>query len=138
MADVPHRQVDDKFYAYPNNKIVGIIDTPDDLQGVLAALKDAGIDLGDIETLCGQPGMERLDRSGKRHGLVAQLIRLAQFMGEEQTHLQRHEEELAAGHFLISVVVGKDESVKGRVRDLLHAHGGHYVHYYGAYAVQDL
>lgn len=57
MADVSHRQVNDKFYAYPNNKIVGIIDTPDDLQGVLVALKDAGIDLGDIETLCGQPSL---------------------------------------------------------------------------------
>lgn len=135
MADVPQRQVDDKFYAYPSNKIVGVIDTPDDLQAVLVELKDARIDLGDIETLCGQPGIERLDRSGKRHGLVAQLIRLAQFMGEEQTHLQRHEEELAAGHFLVSVVVGKDESVKGKVRDVLHAHGGHY---YGRYTVQDL
>ena len=28
MTDVPQRQVDDKFYAYPSNKIVGIIDTP--------------------------------------------------------------------------------------------------------------
>lgn len=36
------------------------------------------------------------------------------------------------------MVVGKDESVKGKVRDVLHAYGGHYVHYYGVYSVQDL
>lgn len=33
MADVPQRQVDEKFYAYPSSKIVGIIETPDNLQG---------------------------------------------------------------------------------------------------------
>lgn len=138
MTDVPRQQVDDKFYAYPSNKVVGVIDSPDDLQDALASLQDAGIKLEDVESLCGEPGIARLDRSGQRHGLVARLIRLAQFVGEEQTHLQRHEEELSKGHFLVSVVVGRDEAVKNKVRDLLHAHGGHYLHYYGRYAVQDL
>lgn len=110
MADVPQRQVDEKFYAYPRSKIVGIIETPDDLQGSQGRWDRAGRHRDAVWPA----GIEQLDRSGKRHGLVAQLIWLAQFMGEEQTHLQQHEEELAAEHFFVSMVVGNDESTKRR------------------------
>jgi hypothetical protein len=138
MSNVPNKQVDETFSAYPSNKVVGIIDRPAQLQAALTTLHAVGFDTDDVDMLCGQAGIERLDRTGKRHGMVAHLIRLVQFLGEEQTHLQQHEQALAAGHFLVAVTVGKDAAAKQRVRDVLRSHGGHDLHYYGQFTVEDL
>lgn len=136
MSDVPQAQTGSPFKAYPSDRVIGTIDSPDDLQAALATLQDADIEVERV--FSGQAGIERIDRSGKYHGPLARLVRFVQFMGEEQTHLQQHEAQLAAGHFLVSVVVGKDTALKDKVRDILHAHGGHYVHYYGSSTIQDL
>lgn len=136
MDEIPDRN-DDGFIRYPTNRIVGTIDSSEELQAAITSLLDAGIDKDGIEMLCGEAGAQRLDRTGKRHGLIAQLIRIVQYMGEEQMLLQHHEQELRAGHFLVSAPVS-DEGSKQQVRELLKSHGGHFIHYYGRLGIEDL
>lgn len=124
--------------SYPTDSVVGVIDGPEELQAALTALQDASFDMEKIETLCGEAGIDRLDRTGEGHGLAARLLRLVQYLGEEQTHLQQHEQELNAGHFLIVVPVGKGTSMKGQAKDILRSHGGHSLHNYGRFAIEDL
>lgn len=50
--------------AYPDNRVIGIIDRTEDLQAAVAALDQAGVSHDDVEVLCGPDGLARLDADG--------------------------------------------------------------------------
>jgi hypothetical protein len=122
---------------YPEDRVVGLIDGPQDIRAAVDALSEAGYAGEDVTVLCGPSGLERLDADGSRHGLLGRLIRLVQNYGLEREQLRHVEEELRRGHFAVSVRVPDDAS-KRRAADLLAEHGGHYLHYYGRWDIEQL
>ena len=118
------------------NHMVGVMDDPDQAQAALQALmSEEHLNEGDIELLSGEAGQDRLDFTGERHGLIGRLRRQVQKMTDEYEHARRYEDELLRGHYLLLVEVRHEQQAR-RVCHLLRAHGGHFIHYYGPYMVQ--
>jgi hypothetical protein len=52
---------DDNFLTYPANKIIGILNTRDDLRAALTDLNNSGCEKEQVQVLCGETGVDRLD-----------------------------------------------------------------------------
>lgn len=127
-----------EWKGFPENAIVGAVDDPDAVEGVLRDLEAAGFDDSGVRVFGGESGVQRIDPTGERHGFGGQLTRSLQaLMGIEQEHTRRHVEELDAGHFLVGVT-SDDEATTARVRDILAAHGGHFINYYSRWTARTL
>ncbi|HEX8911085.1 MAG TPA: hypothetical protein VF796_01915 [Humisphaera sp.] len=128
-----------EFLNYPTNKVVGVFADWPQAKAALAALSGDGFAGEQVGVLYGPEGARRLDASGERHGILAQISRFFQrFADMDDKHTQRHEQELAAGHVLVEVYVGDDESARGRVRDTLRQAGGYFINFYGKWYVENL
>ena len=122
---------------FPYNTVVGVIDDPESLERAVQGLTAAGFAEADVDVLCGEGGIERIDATGKRKGLLARIFRLVDALGSEREHTERHVDELGAGHFVV-VARTPDEAAKARARDALAAHGGHYINYYSRWTAEEL
>ena len=107
-------------------RVAAILDDADDTRTALDALERAGVDVSKVNLLTGQQGARVLDRTGRRHGWCARLLRLLQRGAYEGDALQAHEQALEDGRNVIYVPVqGNEESY--RVIEILRAAGGHYL-----------
>jgi len=128
-----------EFLNYPTNKVVGVFADWTQARAALDALAADGVAAEQVGVLHGPEGAARLDATGERHGILAQISRFFQrFADMDDKHTQRHEQELAAGHVLVEVYVGDDESARARTRDLLKQHGGYFINFYGKWYVENL
>jgi len=127
------------FISYPTDKVVGIIDDSDDAKAALRDLRAAGFTADDIEVLTGEEGAHRVDVTGEEHGPLARFVRSFQrVLGHyEPVHVRRHEQELLAGHFGIGVTA-KDPDTREKVRKILKSHKGHFINFYGKWAMEVL
>ena len=75
---------------YPRGKVLGIVDTRGQLDSVVASLKKAGFE--GIKALHGEDGVQLLERV---NGFF--------FSDLEERVLERHIQELQAGHFIVAV-----------------------------------
>lgn len=127
------------FIFYPTNKVVGIVDDPDDAAAALRDLRAAGFTAEEIEVLTGEEGAHRIDTTGEGHGPLARGVRaLQKLLGDyEPVHVRRHEQELLAGHYGIGVTA-RDQEARERVREILKAHNGHFINFYGVWALEVL
>jgi hypothetical protein len=126
----------EEFLRYPKRKVVGVIDSAAQLEGALTALADLGVSRQDIKVFSGDEGIRRIDPKGKYHGLLGRLTRIVQSLGEELAQMERYENELRAGHFL--VVISADPERREETARALRAHGGHFADYYGTLAIEHL
>lgn len=127
-----------EFLTYPTNKVLGIVDTAEDLHGAVTELNNAGFGKDQVQVLCGEKGAERLDTTGEHHGFFAKLYRMVENFGDmEPKHLREYQSELLGGHFLLAVDV-PEENDRTRVLDVFKAHGGHRVNFFGKWTVEGL
>lgn len=122
---------------FPWDTVVGVVDDPDALEAAILDLVQAGIEELSIHVLAGDEGARLIDAGGKRHGLLGRLFRKVHSLGAESEHTARHLEELGQGHFVV-IVPASDESTIERVRDVLAAHGGHFVNFYTRWTTRDV
>lgn len=96
---------------YPTNKVVGIIDDPNDVKAALLDLKAAGVSADEIEVQTGEEGAHRIDVTGEDHGPLARFVRTVQkVLGHyEPVHVRRREQEFLGGHYGIGVTAKKPE-----------------------------
>ena len=139
MASEKQRQQNSDFIPYPTNKVVGIIDDVGDAQAALRGLKTAGFAAAQIRVLTGEEGAHRIDVKGDEHGRLAQIVRSTQkLLGDDEIQdAARYEQELFAGHFGIGVVV-HDEEDRDKVRQILKAHHGHFINFYGRWTMENM
>jgi hypothetical protein len=88
-----------------------------------------GFDRDGIYVLCGPKGAERLDVSGRHHGLRGRVYRLLEWLSDEKGGLFRARDHLAAGGLVLSVPA--DESQKATAARILGGHGGHGMAHFG-------
>jgi hypothetical protein len=79
----------------PTGKVLGIVDTRDEFEGLARALNNAGFDK--IEALCGEEGVSLLERVDNFF-----------FSDMEDRVLKRHLDELKAGHIIITIQAPAD------------------------------
>lgn len=137
MANVDPNSTNEDLLVYPTNKVVGIIDNSAKTEAAIDALAKAGFDTDEIEVFCGQKGANIVDSGGEEHGVLAKILRTIQTFGTDYEHAKRHEEELQAGHFMITVPVDEDED-KQEAADILKANGGYFINYYGALTIEEI
>jgi hypothetical protein len=127
----------DDFLRYPTNKLLGVVNTTEELQTTIAELNAAGFCEKEIDVLCGKEGAERLDVSGRHHGLLARLYRFIGTLGDESKNLEEYEQELASGHFLLALHAA-DEDKRTRALEIIKSHGGHAVTFFGRWTAERL
>lgn len=125
--DVP--EPPDDVLGYPANRVIAVMDDPDEVAAAVEELSESGFPREELFVLCGRGGAERLDPSGRHHGLVGRLYRFAQHLGEEHEQWERYAEHMEAGGLMIVVPAG-DEN-KRVAAGILGNHGGHEMVHYG-------
>lgn len=111
------------------NSVIALLDEPDQAEAALQDLVAQGFDRDSIYVLCGPKGAERLDVSGRDHGLRGRVYRLLEWMGDEKEGLFRARDHLAAGGLVVSV--SADEDQKPTAARILGGHGGHDMAHFG-------
>jgi hypothetical protein len=111
------------------NSVIAFLDEPDQAEAAVRDLVAQGFDGGGIWVLCGPKGAERLDVSGRHHGLRGRVYRLLEWLGDEKGGLLRARDHLVAGGLVISVPA--DEGQRSTAARILGSHGGHDMAHFG-------
>jgi hypothetical protein len=123
------------FLTYPTNKLIGVIADAPHAKAALEALNGAEFAEDQVDLLRGPEGARRLDVSGKEHGVLARLCRFIEGFGDmECPHLKRYEQELLAGHCVVTVEARAHEC-REQARQIMKTHDGCFVNFYGCWHV---
>jgi hypothetical protein len=119
----------DHFYHRPTYHVVGLLTDQSQIPAISAELRSAGVDVAEVEILCGEQGARILDEHGCYHGLRARVVRTLQRFGYDEETLELYDEALRNGDLLLRVPVRPD----GRrgIVGLLQRHQVHDVGYFG-------
>ncbi len=116
----------------PINRVTALMDDPDEAVAAMEDLVQAGFQRDQIFVLCGPKGAERMDVSGKHHGLRGRLYRFVErALGELGDVVAGRAEHMAGGGLWMSVPATEDQ--KSRVADILGRHGGHGMLHHGKF-----
>jgi len=123
---------------YPENRVLGVLDTPEQLRSAVTALRNAGFLTSELDVSCGARAADALGESTGRTGLAGLAIRVAERLGIENDEMavkDRYEQALRDGRFVVSAAVPTDErrELAGRV---LREHGGHFINFLGRYSME--
>jgi len=113
----------------PENRVIALLDGPDEAEAAIGELTAEGFERDQISVLCGPKGAERLDVSGRHHGLRGRIYRLVERIGDQRELLVRAGDHLAAGGLLLTVPA--DDSQKAAAARILGSHGGHDMAHFG-------
>jgi hypothetical protein len=122
---------------FPYNTVVGVIDDPEHVVSAVDTLATDGFTEGNVQVLCGEPGIRRIDAEGKRKGLLGRIFRVVDRMGPEHGHTARHVQALEDGGYVV-IVEAHDDDAKLRARDAMAANGGHFINYYSRWTAETL
>ena len=111
------------------DSVVAFLDEPDQVEAAMEQLIAEGFDNDRIYILCGTEGAQRLDVSGKHHGLKGRVYRLVEWMSDEKGILFRARDHLEAGGLVMSVPAAEGE--KADAARILGAHGAHGMAHFG-------
>jgi len=107
---------------YPTNRVRALMDDPDQVAAAVADLVQAGFERSEIFLLAGPLGAERLDVTGRHHGLRGRIYRFLEHLGDEYEQLVVAADHLKAGGLLL--MVPADEGNKDLAARILKGHGG--------------
>jgi hypothetical protein len=136
---------DEDLLIYPTEKVVGVIADREQLDAVHAALDERGVGQDRIEVLCGDQGQERLDPDADQQGAFGKMIRTVQkALGDEAIRLEKLNQALEAGHYVIKVGLSEEEDDDAREQEkqsigaALRGVGATKVAFYGQYQIEEL
>ena len=125
---------------YPENRVLAIVDTQDQLDSVLQALRTSGFIDSEIDVMCGQAAAAAVKASTGRSGLTDVVIRVARRLGlqdEETETKDRYEEALRSDQYVVSVAAPTDER-KELAAQLLATRGAHFINFLGHFSIHQL
>ncbi len=134
MEFCPPDAAESKFYSYPAHKVLGVFNDPEKIKESLDDLKESGFHENDIEVIC---SAGQIDFTGEEHGLLGRIVRSLQHLSAEGRYLDRYEQDLAEGRLLLTVVA-KDGETKEKAKDILQAHGGYRLTYFGNWLIEGM
>lgn len=142
------------------NRVTALLDNEEAGQATVRALEADGVPTGDIEIFVGEQGAKCLDLPGREHGRAVHLLRsLEAAMGDERETNRRIDAALRQGAALVCVkmpatlpammhAIAHPSSLatfrqqksdeKARVLRVFKAIHAHEIHYWGAWAFEDM
>jgi hypothetical protein len=121
----------------PVNRIFAVFDDPANADRAVAAL-EAEWPVADTRVLCCDAALNRIDARGAHGGALHRVIRAVQGIGIEGTHMQRYEDEITRGHFVLETVAPPSADERAALLKTLKAHGAHFINLYGRWTVEGL
>jgi hypothetical protein len=130
--------VNAKEVRYPENRVVGLLTTREQLESAVDALTSGGFLASEIEVIHGAAASEKLRENTGRSGLAHLAMRFAESIGmpnDETAIKNRYADELGSGQLLLTVLAPTDERrrVAGRI---LEEHGASRVRFFGEYTIE--
>jgi hypothetical protein len=125
---------------YPENNVVAVIDTLEELVELTESLTGGGFLKSEIQVLHGQAAAEKMRASTGRSGLTGLAMRLVASIGmpdDETAVKNRYAHALADGRILVMVEALTDER-KELAAKLLREHGGKFVNFLGRYTIEPM
>jgi hypothetical protein len=122
---------------YPENRIVGLLDTPEQLESAVRALTSGGFLTSEIEVIHGAAAAEKLHANTGRKGLTDLAMRFSEFIGvpnDEVTIKNQYADGLKNGQLLLTVFAPTDERQQAASR-ILEEHGATKVKFLGRYTI---
>jgi hypothetical protein len=125
---------------YPENRVLGIIDTADKARAAVEALTSTGFLGSEVEVLCGQPAARALRESTGRTGIADLAMRLTAAIGlpNDETALKnRYADAIHDGRFLVAVLGPTDER-KALATRVLQDHGAAAIHFFNQLTIETM
>ncbi|HEV8497485.1 MAG TPA: hypothetical protein VGQ56_11515 [Gemmatimonadaceae bacterium] len=128
----------DNEVRYPENRVVGLLDTAEQLESAVDALTTGGFLPSEIEVVHGAAAAEKLRENTGRSGFAHLAMRFAESLGmpnDETSIKNQYADGLAKGQLLLTVLAPTDErrQVAGR---LLQERGATNVRFFGRYTIE--
>jgi hypothetical protein len=120
-------------FLYPENHVVAVLDTSEQLRSATTALTSAGFLATEVNVTSGRAAADALDASTGRTGLADLAIRVAERIGianDEMAVKDRYEQALRDGRFVVSALAPTDER-RTLAAQILRDHGGHFINFLG-------
>jgi hypothetical protein len=130
--------VNDKEVRYPEDRVVGLLDTMEQLESAVDALTSGGFLPSEIDVVHGAAASEKLRENTGRSGLTHLAMRFAESIGlpnDETAIKNQFADGLGKGQLLVAVLAPTEERrrVAGRI---LEEHGGTNVRFFGRYTIE--
>jgi hypothetical protein len=124
-------ETSDRLLLNSTNQVTGLMDHADAVAAAFEDLVTAGFPPARISVLCGDLGAQRVDPTGRHHGLRGRLVRFAQHTGGEREIWHQYAAHLDSGGFAVVVPVRDHEMAEMAASHLRH-YGGHDLVHFGA------
>jgi hypothetical protein len=127
-------------YVYvPTRAVTAFFPADGQPRGAAEALSEAGFADDQIDVFTGDDGAKLMDLDGRRHGLWVRFMRsLEEIFAEDADVFRRAEQTLRTGGSVVAVFSGGKADKKRRAAEILKAHGGREVIYWGRLATEYL
>lgn len=130
--------VKNKEVRYPENHVVGLLDTTEQVEAAVNALTRGGFLASEIELMHGAAASEKLRQNTGRSGLAHLAMRFAESIGmpnDETAIKNQYADGLGRGQLLLAVLAPTEErrKVAGRI---LEEHGGTNIKFFGQYTIE--
>jgi hypothetical protein len=127
---------------YPSERVVGVVDGPDTVDGVIDALKDADVGEDDIEVVSAGSDDHQVDPSQHSWAKRAKHV-LTSALGEETERLEALQDALEAGRYIVQVQLPSQddderEADKKRLGRVLSSNGAGGVAFYGKWQIEEI
>jgi hypothetical protein len=125
---------------YPEDHVLSIVDTLDDVQAAVAALTGGGFLRSEITLLHGPAAADQLGATTGRTGLADLAMRLVASIGlpNDETKVKDvYEQALRDGKFVVLVAAPTEER-KALAGQVLRAHGGQFINFMGRFLIEDM
>ncbi len=123
----------------PHRYVTAMFHSTDRLTPVLDELTACCFEDDEIEVFVGDEGVEKLDVTGKNHGIVVRLLRdMEEFFTDETDHLKHTDHALRQGGCAVDVYTRGDPDKKMLAARIMKDHGAHEVCYWGRWVIEKL
>ena len=125
---------------YPENHVIGILDTPEAAETAVRALTGGGLLESEVTLTCGVERADAIRASSGRTGVIGRVLQVVDRFGgggEEMDARREYEQALRDGRLNVLVLAPTEER-KRLGADILRQHGGHYINFFGRLTIEKL
>lgn len=121
---------------YPAGAVIALMTDADAVSSAMDDLTGAGFPRDEMYVLVGPAGAERLDVTGRHHGLLGRIYRILGHLGDDHEELSRAVNHLRGGGLALRFPASGDE--KAVAARILREHGARHAVYMGKTTFESL
>jgi len=129
MSNPEFPEPPEEFLKYPAANVIAFMTDGEAVSAAMDSLANAGFARDMMYVLAGPAGAERLDVTGRHHGLFGRVYRTVGRLGDEREELIRAANHLQAGGLVLRVPATSAD--KAHAARILAAHGAVHIAYMG-------